>query len=100
VVDEVHDGRSIFEVGRTNGLVYALNARRIWCAGLVPERGGAGPSLRRWAVKDRDIIAGCGSGLGVAGKAALEISGDPLANIEVLKQVNFVMKDGRVFKQP
>ena len=27
------------------------------------------------------------------------VSGDPLSNIEVLKQVNFVMKDGRVFKQ-
>jgi len=30
----------------------------------------------------------------------IAVSGDPLANIEVLKQVNFVMKDGRVFKQP
>jgi imidazolonepropionase-like amidohydrolase len=27
------------------------------------------------------------------------VPGDPLANIEVLKQVNFVMKDGAVFKQ-
>jgi imidazolonepropionase-like amidohydrolase len=27
------------------------------------------------------------------------VAGDPLTNIEVLKQVNFVMKDGAVFKQ-
>jgi imidazolonepropionase-like amidohydrolase len=27
------------------------------------------------------------------------VTGDPVANIEVLKQVNFVMKDGKVFKQ-
>ena len=27
------------------------------------------------------------------------VSGDPLSNVEVLKQVNFVMKDGAVFKQ-
>lgn len=27
------------------------------------------------------------------------VSGDPLSNIEVLKQVSFVMKDGKVFKQ-
>jgi imidazolonepropionase-like amidohydrolase len=27
------------------------------------------------------------------------VPGDPLANIEVLKQMNFVMKDGAVFKQ-
>ena len=28
------------------------------------------------------------------------VFGDPLSNIEVLKQVNFVMKGGAVFKQP
>jgi imidazolonepropionase-like amidohydrolase len=27
------------------------------------------------------------------------VPGDPLSNIEALKQVNFVMKDGKVFKQ-
>jgi len=27
------------------------------------------------------------------------VSGDPLANIETLKDVRFVMKDGSVFKQ-
>jgi imidazolonepropionase-like amidohydrolase len=28
------------------------------------------------------------------------VNGDPLANIDVLKNVSFVMKDGKVFKQP
>jgi imidazolonepropionase-like amidohydrolase len=28
------------------------------------------------------------------------VLGDPLSNIEVLKQVNFVMKEGAVFKEP
>ena len=28
------------------------------------------------------------------------VSGDPLANIEALKNATFVMKDGKVFKQP
>ena len=28
------------------------------------------------------------------------VPGDPSSNIEALKQVNFVMKDGAVFKQP
>jgi imidazolonepropionase-like amidohydrolase len=29
----------------------------------------------------------------------IAVPGDPLSNIDVLKQVNFVMKDGVVFKQ-
>lgn len=29
----------------------------------------------------------------------MAVSGDPLSNIEALKQVNFVMKEGKVFKQ-
>jgi imidazolonepropionase-like amidohydrolase len=27
------------------------------------------------------------------------VSGDPLANVDVLKNVQFVMKDGKVYKQ-
>jgi imidazolonepropionase-like amidohydrolase len=27
------------------------------------------------------------------------VNGDPLANVDVLKNVTFVMKDGKVFKQ-
>ena len=27
------------------------------------------------------------------------VSGDPLSDVEVLKKVNFVMKDGKVYKQ-
>jgi imidazolonepropionase-like amidohydrolase len=41
--------------------------------------------------------------LGVVASGALAdviaVQGDPLRNIEALKQVNFVMKDGKVFKQ-
>lgn len=29
----------------------------------------------------------------------IAVAGDPLSNVEVLKQVNFVMKEGKVFKQ-
>jgi imidazolonepropionase-like amidohydrolase len=29
----------------------------------------------------------------------IAVNGDPLANINTLKDVNFVMKDGNVFKQ-
>jgi imidazolonepropionase-like amidohydrolase len=29
----------------------------------------------------------------------IAVPGDPLANIDILKTVNFVMKDGKVFKQ-
>jgi imidazolonepropionase-like amidohydrolase len=29
----------------------------------------------------------------------IAVQGDPLANVEALKNVNFVMKDGAVFKQ-
>ena len=29
----------------------------------------------------------------------IAVQGDPLANIDALKNVNFVMKDGKVFKQ-
>jgi imidazolonepropionase-like amidohydrolase len=29
----------------------------------------------------------------------IAVAGNPLSNVEALKQVNFVMKDGKVFKQ-
>jgi len=29
----------------------------------------------------------------------IAVAGNPLSNVETLKQVNFVMKDGKVFKQ-
>jgi imidazolonepropionase-like amidohydrolase len=42
--------------------------------------------------------------LGVIAPAAsadiVAVLGDPLSNIEVLKQINFVMKEGAVFKEP
>jgi imidazolonepropionase-like amidohydrolase len=44
---------------------------------------------------DRDI------GTIVVGKRAdlVAVTGDPLQNIQVLERVDFVMKDGKVFKQ-